>query len=424
MRAISENQADLIYTDEVAFRRSPRKAGIPSYKPDFSPDLLRSMNYIGHFLVFSRALLARAGGVCGEFDRSCTYDLTLRLSEAAQTIAHVPSVLYLHREDGSPPCADMENRACDAAKAVLNQHLQRVGLDGTAEDSAAPFTYRIRYAIGGEPLVSILIPNKDHTPDLIQCIDSVLAATTYRNYEIIIIENNSTQQETFDCYASLCANHANVRLARWDGPFNYSAINNFGFRFARGEYILLLNNDTQVISPDWLQEMLMFAQRKDVGAVGAKLYYPNDTVQHAGVIMDGCSAAGHAYSGFRQSESGYMDRLSVAQNLSVVTGACLMLPRRVFNEVGGLDEQFAVALNDVDLCLRIRSSGYRIVLTPYAELYHCESKSRGYEDTDEKRSRLADESNRLRQRWAAQTQAGDPYYNPKGAHTIAHFLQR
>lgn len=413
MKAICERHADFIYTDENTFRQHPKDAYCPNFKPDFAPDMLRSQNYICHFTVFSRALLDKVGMFRSCFDGSQDYDMVLRLTEAAQTIVHIPKVLYYWRASDSSVAADVGIKpyAIEAAKAALAEHLERVGLKGTVEDSRVPSTYRIRYQIDGEPLISIMIPNKDHVSDLKKCIDSIFRLSTYKNYEIVIIENNSTEKATFDYYEQL-REHDNVQIVVWDGPFNYSVINNSGFEYTRGEYILLLNNDIEVITPDWLQEMLMFAQRKDVGAVGAMLYYPDDTIQHAGVIVGVGGVAGHSHKEFPRGDFGFMSRLCIAQNLSAVTGACMMVPRRVYSQVGGLDERYEVAFNDVDFCMRIRKAGYLIVFTPYAELYHYESKSRGLEDTLEKQKRFQGEVLRFKKTWAAELEAGDPYYNP------------
>lgn len=260
-------------------------------------------------------------------------------------------------------------------------------------------------------MISILIPNKDHIEDLKKCLDSIKEKSTYQNWEIIVIENNSTEQRTFDYYAQI-QNDSRIRVVTWKEGFNFSAINNFGAQFARGEYILLLNNDVEVLTSDWLEQMLMFAQREDVGAVGAMLYYPDDTIQHAGCVLGIGGVAGHSHKYFKRGDYGYMSRLTIVQNYSIVTAACLMMSRKVWDVVSGLDEGYAVAFNDVDLCMRIREVGYLVVWTPYAELYHYESKSRGLEDTPEKQRRFAGEIERFQTRWAKELSNGDPYYNP------------
>ena len=414
MRAVCEKNADFIYTDETTFHRVKKDALQPHFKPDFSPDTLRSYNYICHFTVFSRELLnAVGGGFRSEFDGSQDYDLMLRLTEQAQRIVHIPKILYYWRSHANSVASDVSAKpyTVEAAKSAMAQHLERVGLKGTVLDAKVPSTYRIAYEIEGVPLISILIPNKDHIPDLKKCINSVREKSTYQNWEIIIIENNSTEEETFSYYAEIQKDNR-IRVVTWNGEFNFSAINNFGAQYAKGEYILLLNNDIEVITPDWLEQMLMFAQREDVGAVGAMLYYPDDTIQHAGVVLGIGGVAGHSHKCFPRNHRGYMFRLTLAQNYSCVTAACTLMRRKVWDEVGGLDEAFKVAFNDVDLCMRIRKAGYLVVWTPFAELYHYESKSRGLEDTPEKQARFDGEVARFQSRWAAELEAGDPYYNP------------
>ena len=414
MRAICEQDADFIYTDENTFHEKPEDAFCPHFKPDYAPDTLRSYNYICHFTVFSRELLDEVGNFRREFDGSQDYDMVLRLTEKASKIVHIPEILYFWRAHSGSTAGDISAKpyTMDAARRALGEHLDRVGLVGEVEDSSIPSTYRIKYTISGCPKVSIVIPNMDHADTLRTCISSILEKTTYENFEIVIIENNSRKEETFAYYDELKTD-PRIQIVTWEGKFNYSAINNFGVReAATGEYILLLNNDIEVITPDWLQEMLMFAQRSDVGAVGAMLYYPDDTIQHAGVILGIGGVAGHAHKNFPRGDFGYMSRATIAQDLSVVTAACVMLPRTVWDEVGGLDETFEVAFNDVDLCMRIRKAGYLIVWTPYAELYHYESKSRGAEDTPEKKKRFEGEVRRFQARWKSELAAGDPYYNP------------
>ena len=410
-KEILDRGADFLYSDEAKFCETINDAYEPFYKPDFSPDYLRTVNYICHLTVFSRKLYEQVGGFRKEFDGSQDYDMVLRLTEKAQHIVHVPKVLYYWRAHAQSTAQDVHAKdyCIDAAKRALAEHLKRVGLKGTVEDSSVFGWYRMKYEIVGEPLVSIIIPNKDNIEMLKRCIDSILLRSSCQNFEIIVVENNSEQQSTFQYYETLTDER--ISVVKWDGEFNYPAINNFGASFAKGEYILLLNNDTEVIAPDWLQEMLMFAQRKDVGAVGAKLYYPDDTVQHAGVILGVGGVAGHSHKHFSRKSPGYFGRLVLAQNLSAVTAACMMMPKTVFDEVGGLDEAYKVAFNDVDLCMKIRKAGYLIVYTPYAELYHYESVSRGYEDTPEKVARFNGEIRRFMDLWGDELSAGDPCYN-------------
>lgn len=414
MRAICEHGADFIYTDENTFSEEPRDAYNPHFKPDFSPDTLRSYNYICHLSAFSRELLDSVGYFRSEYDGSQDYDLILRLTEKAKNVFHIRKILYYWRAHKNSVAQDVGAKpyTVTAAKKALAAHLERCGLKGEVLDSSVPTTYHIKYEIDGNPLISVIIPNKDHTDDLDICLKSLYEKSSYKNFEVIIVENNSTEKETFEYYEAIAQKHGNIKIVKWEGNFNYSAINNFGVNYANGEFILLLNNDVEIINGSCLEEMLMFAQRKDVGAVGAKLYYSDDTVQHAGVILGLGGTAGHAHKHFGRSHPGYMARASIAQNLSACTAACLMMRRDVFDEVGGLDESFEVAFNDVDLCMKIRKKGYLVVFTPYAELYHYESKSRGNDSTPEKLERFRGEIDRFKEKWQKQLDDGDPYYNP------------
>ena len=420
MEAICDKGADFIYTDENTFQKTPADAYHPHFKPDFSPDTLRSYNYICHLTTFSRELYKTIGGFRSEFDGSQDYDMILRLTEKAKTIVHIPKILYYWRCHKASVASDISAKPYTlvAAKKALDEHLVRVGLSGKSEDSRIPSVYKINYDIIGEPLVSIIIANKDYISDLDKCITSILEKSTYKNYEIIVVENNSTDPDTFKYYDMITAKSDKVKVVYWEGKgFNYSKINNYGFEVAKGEHIILLNNDIEILTPSWIEEMLMFSQRNDVGAVGAMLYYPDDTIQHAGVIIGiggdpEMAVAGHSHKYFKRGDYGYASRLALAQNLSAVTAACVMIRSDVFREVEGLDEGYAVAFNDVDLCLKIRKAGYLIVWTPFAEAYHYESKSRGLETTPEKVARFNSEINNFLSKWRETRDAGDPYYNP------------
>lgn len=415
MEAICEKDADFIYTDENTFQNTPADAYCPHFKPDFSPDTLRSYNYICHFTSFKASLIDEVGKFRSEFDGSQDYDMVLRLTEKAKNIVHIPKILYYWRSHANSVASDISAKpyTLTAAKRALEEHLLRIGVEGEVKDSRIPSTYKIDYKIQGNPLVSILVPTKDHIDDLAKCIDTIEAVSTYKNYEIIVIENNSTEKETFDYYKLLEQKYKNVKVVVWkDTGFNYSKINNFGFKYAKGEHIVLMNNDIEILTPSWIEEMLMFTQRSDVGACGMMLYYPDDTIQHAGVIIGLGGVAGHSHKYFPRNHVGYSYRLTIAQNLSAVTAAALMVKRSVFEEIEGLDEKFAVAFNDVDFCLRIREAGHLIVWTPYATAYHHESKSRGFEDTPEKQKRFAGEIERFHGKWSEFLKAGDPYYNP------------
>ena len=414
MKAICEEGADLIYTDEDTFHEIPADAFRPHYKPDYAPDTLRSYNYIGRLTIFKATLGDEAGrGFSSGMNGSREYDLILRLTEKARHIVHIPKVLYYRRELGQQAASGTAAGpdTAETSGSALAGHLDRLGLEGEVLDSKIPSTYKIQYTIKGEPLISIVIPTMDHAADLRKCVESIRTKSTWKNLEIIIVENNSREEETFRYYEEL-KKDGRIRIVTWEKGFNFSGICNFGAAHAKGDYILLLNNDIEIITPDWLEQMLMFAQREDVGAVGSMLYYPDDTVQHAGVILGIGGVGGHSHKHFRRGEYGYAGRLTIAQNLTAVTAACIMIPRHVWEEMEGLDEEFVVAFNDVDLCMRIRRAGYLIVWTPYAEMYHYESKSRGQDDSSEKQERFDGEVNRFLKRWDRELKAGDPYYNP------------
>ncbi len=415
MQAVEEQNADFIYTDEMTFSGDLSNCVFVHCKPDFSPETLRGYNYICHFTAFSRELYNKVGGFRSEFDGSQDYDIILRLTEQAKSIVHIPEVLYYWRSHSQSVASDISAKpyCLVAAKKALAEHLQRVGLKGNPMDTLAPSIYRIMYTLNQMPLISIIIANKDHTDDLDKCIRSIYSLTTYPNFEVIVVENNSTEAKTFAYYKQIQKEFDNITVVDWgQGEFNYSAVNNFGVTKAKGEYVLLLNNDIEVISTDWLESMMMFAQMNNVGAVGAKLLYPDGTIQHGGVILGYGGIAGHAFIGWPRYDFGYASRLTVAQNVSAVTAACLLTKKSVWEQVGGLDEAFKVAFNDVNLCMQIRKAGYDIIFTPFAELYHHESKSRGYEDTKEKQERFNGEIKRFAARWQDELDKGDPYYNP------------
>lgn len=426
-RVINDKGADFIYTDECKFVKNEEKDAYDFFfKPDFSADMLRSYNYICHFTAFSRKLYETVGGFRSEFDGSQDYDIILRLTEKASNIVHIPEILYFWRCHGASVASDISAKPYTlvAARAALSEHLQRVGLEGEVTDSTVPSTYRIRYAIKGKPLVSVIIPNKDHITELDLCLSSMYEKSTYRNFEVIVVENNSTDPATFDYYRSIVEKYERLRVVKWEHEFNYSKINNFGFGYVEGEYVILLNNDIEIITPEWIEEMLMLAQREDVGTVGMMLYYPDQTVQHAGVIIGIGDVAGHSHKYFPRGDNGYFSRLTVVQDYSAVTAAALMIPTSVYREVGGLEESFAVAFNDVDLCMKVKEKGYHILWTPYAEAYHYESKSRGYEDDKAKIERFYKEVDNFKSRWSDVLAAPDPYYNPNLTHEREDFSLR
>ncbi len=432
MKAICEKDADYIYCDETTFSGKSIDHMITlHFKPDFAPDNLRANNYICHFSVFSKELVDKVGTFRTEFDGSQDHDMILRLTQAAKHIVHVPKILYYWRSHAGSVASDINAKsyAIDAAKGAVASHLKACGFSGFSIESSRAFEtiFRIRYAICGNPLISILIPNKDHVDDLRRCIESITDRTSYENYEIIIIENNSATEEIKQYYETL-EKHPKIRVVTYEGEFNYSKINNFGEGFAKGEHIVLLNNDTEVITRNWLEELLMYSQRNDVGAVGCMLYYPDYTIQHAGIVL-GLGAhrtAGHSHYGLAKENLGYMGRLCYAQNVSAVTGACLMVKRQLFEEAGGLSEDLAVALNDVDFCLKLRRRGLLNVFTPFAELFHYESASRGTDVTDkataENAGRYEKECDLFRSRWKDELDAGDPYFNPNFSLDHSNFV--
>ena len=413
VKAICNESADLIYTDEAIFT-SDFTIFNKHHKPDYGIDTLRSNNYICHFLVFSRQIVEQAGVFRKEYDGSQDHDLILRYTAAASRIVHIPKALYFWRNHENSVASDISTKlyAIEAGKNAVKNHLIIQNISAQVESTKICQTiYRIVYDLVERPLVSIIIPNKDNISFLKKCLASIYEKTTYVNYEVIIIENNSTESSTFDYYNELKKNQK-VNVLYWKGKgFNYSEVNNFGAQFAKGKQLIFLNNDIEIITPNWIEEMLMYSQRNDVGAVGIKLYFPDDTIQHAGVILGLGGIAGHIYLGVPRDTVGYIGRLHYAQNMSAVTAACLMVKKTVFFEVGCFSHEFCYSYNDVDLCMKIRRANYLNVWTPFAEAYHHESKSRGYHDTAEKQSVFVKEVELFEKKWAKELDAGDPYYN-------------
>ena len=410
---IRDEHADMIYTDEDKVTADLSEHYQPHLKPDFSPDLLRSNNYICHFLTVKKELLEAAGGFRKEFDGAQDHDFIFRCSEKAEHIAHVPRILYHWRTHKASTADNPASKlyAYDAGKRAVDGNLERMGLKGEVSHTKDYGFYNVKYEVQGEPLVSILIPNKDQRETLETCIRSIREKTTYKNYEILIIENNSVEETTFAYYKCLAAD-PQIRLLRWKDGFNYSAINNYAARKAKGEYLLFLNNDIEVISPDWIEQLLANCQRPDVAICGSKLYYPDHSIQHAGVIVGLGGIAGHAFLNMPGSRTGYLHKASIQLNTSAVTAACMMMKKEVFDALGGFEEKLTVAFNDVDLCLRTVEAGYRIVYNPHVEMIHYESKSRGAEDSPEKVRRFQSEIEFMRTRWIDVLKRGDPMYNP------------
>jgi len=403
---------DLIYSDEDKITEQGQRYA-PFFKPDFGPDTLRSYNYICHFTVIRTDVVRAVGGFRPGYDGSQDYDLFLRVCDHTPRIAHIPEILYHWRAVAGSVGRDGAAKpyAYQSAKKALADHLQRRGLRGRVEDGFFLGSYHIQYEIPKAPEVTIIIPTRDKADVLRRCIDSVLEKTTYANYRILIVDNGSSEPATHRYYEQL-GREERIRIIHYAREFNFSALNNFAVRQVQSGYLVFLNNDTEVITPQWLEEMVGLGQRQDVGAVGCLLLYENDTVQHGGVIIGIGGIAGHAHKHYSVDEEGYFGRLKVVQNLSAVTAACLLLRRQVFDEVGGFSEELSHAFNDVDLCLKIREKGYLNVYTPFARLYHHESISRGLETSRAKRERFNRERLYCEKRWKKVLQAGDPYYNP------------
>lgn len=414
VKTVNEHpDADAIYTDEDKVDMEGQHYFDPHFKPDFNLYMLRTSNYICHIFTVRRQIAEAVGGFRKEYDGAQDYDFILRCCELAKGIYHIPKILYHWRTHAASTASNPESKlyAWEAGRKALADHYSRVGIDAEVVLAELFGRYRTRWNIQGEPLISILIPNRDHREDLVKCVESICRKSSYPNYEILIVENNSEDPGTFACYRELQERFSGVRVLTWTGEFHYSKINNFAAGEAKGEYLLLLNNDTEVIEPHWLEEMLGICQQDEVGAVGAKLFYPDGTIQHAGVILGLGGVAGHLFAGMDGNQCGYVARANTTQNLSAVTGACLMTKRSVYEAVGGLDEQFAVALNDVDYCMKVTEAGKMVVYTPYAQLYHYESITRGPEDDPGKKERFAKEGRRFEQKWEARLKGGDPYYN-------------
>lgn len=407
--------ADMLYSDEDKIIEDTGKHTEAHFKSDLNLELLRCNNYICHLCVVKKSLVDKVGELRSEYNGSQDHDYVLRCVEQAECVRHIPRILYHWRinENSTAKSASTKTYANTAGVNAVSAHLKRVGVDGTVKDGVAPGFYEVDYSFEDEPLVSVIIPNKDHLDDLTRCIESMENVNNYHNIEYIVVENNSVLDETFAGYESMEKKYGDrFKLVRWDGIFNYSAINNYGAQFAKGDYILLLNNDTEVIEPDSLRRMLALCRRPEVGIVGAKLLYDDNTVQHAGVIIGYQGVAGHAFTGIGDEVYGYFARAVLTQELSAVTAACLLTKRSVFEQVGKLDETFEVAFNDIDYCMKVREAGYKIIYEPRAKLHHYEYKSRGAEDTGKKQERFGGEIMHFIDKWRTQLIKGDPYYNP------------
>lgn len=414
MAVREDPQTDIVYTDEDLTDETGTRFVSPRFKPDFNLDFLRSINYICHIFMVRREIMEKTGGFRKEFDGAQDWDMILRCCELARKIRHIPRVLYHWRayEESTAGNPESKTYAIEAGRRALQEHFRRCHLEAELEYTGIFILFRPVLQLKRRDLISIVIPNRDEAETLRTCVMSILEKSTYDRYEIIIVENNSEKAETFSMYETLQAASDRVRVVTFRGAFNYSAVNRFGIAAAEGEYYILLNNDTEVISPDWMERMLAHCQREDVAAVGAKLLYPDGTVQHCGAVIGLGGFAGHVLTGSQDDEAGYFGRLQAVQDVSAVTAACMMVSREAWEKTGGLDESFAVALNDMDFCLRLCALGRKIVLDPGVKLYHYESKSRGSEETPEKRERFKKEIRQFRARWKDVLDKGDPFYSP------------
>ena len=410
----AHRDADMIYSDEDKVDDKGHRSN-PYFKPDWSPDTFLSRNYVSHLGVYRRSLVLEVGAFRPGFEGSQDYDLVLRIVERTSRIYHIPRVLYHWRIHPASVASGVgvKNYAYDAAMNAIAEAMHRRSEPGRVEMlKDDPGNYVVRYDLERDWKVSIIIPTRDHAEDLERCLSSIFAKSSYRNFEVVVLDNGSVENDTAVCFAKWQAlEPERVKIVPHDVPFNYSEINNYAVQQSSGEIVLLLNNDTEVIARDWIEAMLEQAQRPAVGCVGAKLLYEDDTIQHAGVVMRIGGVAGHSHRFYDRDAPGYFHVIKTINNYSAVTAACLMVRREIWDRMGGLDEQLTVAFNDVDFCLRVREAGYRNVYVPHAELYHYESKSRGYDDTPLKIARSIGEQQFMQARWNVAS-TDDPYYSP------------
>jgi GT2 family glycosyltransferase len=415
VKCINKNDAEFIYSDEDKLEMNG-SFSTPHFKPDFAPDMILSQNYISHLGVIRKDLIDKVGGFEIALEGSQDYDLYLKVFEHTDKICHIPKVLYHWRKVPGSTASEFSGKsyAQEAGRKSLENAMKRRKIDAKVLNGKYPGTYKVEYPIKNNPLVSIIIPFKDKPELLRMCIESILNKSTYSNFEIIGISNNSEEKEIFDEMKRLKNLDKRVQFYEYNVSFNYSEINNYAIKnYAKGEQVILLNNDIEIITSKWIEEMLMYSQRDNVGVVGAKLYYPNNTIQHAGVIIGIGGVAGHAHKYFDKNDTGYFARLNLVQNFSAVTAACLMVKKSIYEEVHGLNEKhLKIAFNDVDFCLRVQEKGYNNIFTPYCEAYHHESISRGSENTKKKKDRFRNEVLYMKRRHRLILKNGDPYYNP------------
>lgn len=403
---------EILYSDEDKVNKNDTNYFGPHLKSVFDMDLLTCNNYICHIFAVKREILEKVGELRKEYDGAQDYDFVLRCCEQSAHICHIPKVLYHWRVHPESTAGNPQSKlyAFEAGRRAVEDHYRRMGVEAEVESTDMLGRYRTKRAVLGEPLVSVLIPNMDHVKELALCLESLFERTEYPNFEVLIIENNSKEPETFAFYEEQKKKRPNLRVIRWERGFNYAAIHNEAVQEAKGEYLLLLNNDVEILNGDWMREMLSHCQREEVGAVGAKLYYPDGTIQHAGVVVGFGGVAGHLFAGAGKEQEGYMGALVSVRQVSAVTAACMMTKKSLYKQVGGMDESFEVAYNDVDYCLKLRAMGKAVLFTPYAELTHYESRSRGLEDTPEKKARLIREGKHFAAKWPEILETGDPYF--------------
>ena len=414
--AIAEHpHAELIYSDEDKIDDSGRRFD-PYFKPEWNPQLFLSQNYLNHLTVHATKNIRRVGGWRKDYNGSQDYDLNLRIaaSLSGDQVVHIPKILYHWRatETSVAGNSQQKNYAIENANKALADFMAAQGIEGEIVDVPGTTWHRIRYALPADPpLVSLVIPTRNGHKILKVCIDSIFEKTTYPKVEILVVDNGSDDPEALAYFQQIEA-EGKAKVLPYPHPFNYSAINNFAVKQAKGQIVALVNNDIEVITPDWLEEMVSLALRPGIGCVGAKLYYPNDTVQHAGIVLGIGGVAGHSHKYFPRNSNGYFGWLKLPHNVSAVTGACLMVRKDIYEAVGGLDEEnLKVAFNDVDFCLRVMQAGYSNAFTPFAELYHHESLSRGSEDSPEKQARFEREVTYMLNRWGPRL-TRDPNYSP------------
>lgn len=428
VKVLNENpELDLIYSDEDKIDMDGNRSD-PAFKPDWSPDLLLGTNYISHLGVYRRSILEEIGGFRKGYEGSQDYDLVLRFTEKTtkERITHIPKVLYYWRMLPTSTAVDQGSKgyAFEAGLRAVQDALVRRGINGHATHGAANGLYDVYYDIKSDKLVSIIIPTKNGYKDVQRCVSSIIEKTTYQNYEIIMADNGSTDPKMHELYAKFEQQlPGRFFVESIDIPFNFSTINNRAAKKAHGEYLLFLNNDTEVITENWLTLMVSFAQQERIGCVGAKLLYPNNTVQHAGVILGLGGVAGHGHYGYPHGDLGYFGRLAINVNYSAVTAACLLMKKADFDAVGGFEEAFTVAFNDVDLCLKVQALGRDNVWLHEAELYHFESQTRGYDDKGKKKKRFEQEKVMMEEKWGPLIE-NDPFYNPNLTRDIPNFSLR